>query len=928
MKSLALLCVFFFNVLSIYAAGPIDDQIIQGKLDNGLTYYVRENPYPQGKASLRLVVKVGSMHEKDEEKGIAHFIEHLAFRGSEHFRDGEVMEYLESIGSWSGPDTNAYTSFDSTIYHIDIPLDNESALKKALAMLKDIACGVTLSVEGIEKERNVVLDELYHDRCSAKSRSISKIIESFLSHSPYIGHEPIGLEKIIKNVSQETLRNFYKKWYRPDLMAVIAIGDFDASAVQKKIEDHFSDIQLPEEAAEEIDRTVEYSDHPQCVVHFDSDLPLTEVSLISFFPIEADQDFSADDIKPALISIATNFLFENRLEKVKHKGSIFLDTGVDEGDFIDGTAYFFIGVELFEDHYEEGLQQLNREIQKVMQFGFSQREWKNLKKELETGWKRNLSNIDKTEHESYVSNCIDHFLNKALLVSEGWFLQNLMDQIKTLTIEEINESLTSSHLTDPFMIFLSTPSEKVFGEMSEERLSHIFYQEDVATDPEEEKPEAYFDLEPRFPKGEVIEIFEDQDTQVKYATLSNGIQLILKKTDLEHNELFISAQAKGGLAALDAKDIPSAVLANQYCQLSGLNGLVYDELLDLERSKGVHFHAKTSAGKRAFHVSSNSEHAQYAFKLLHEFFAAPQYAPNAWQYLIERKRELLKQHNVDTDTLFERFVSTVNTQDYFYFQPLDLDLAEEKTAIKMRECCFGAPQEFTFTVVGDFDPDEIVRLAEIYIASLPVNSKDPFPNLNVPEFFPKEKLHKEFKSGNKPYVTNVITIPYDFNHLFEKTGHTSSLEAIRKILHKRLEDILRNQLGNTYGVWVSRNDPFYPDFNNSALEIGFTCQAEHKEKMIALALEEIAQLKQNPPSDEEVSTIQALLLESKKRDSLSNGFWTNAIFWSQFQKVPLNAVLDYEENICALTPEKLYEAAQIIFASPHYSALSHLPEDH
>lgn len=927
MNTFYFLCLLLFQVISAYATGPIDEEIIQGKLANGLSYYVRENCCPQEKASLYLVVKVGSIYENEEEKGIAHFIEHLVFRGSENFADGEVMDYLESIGSWSGTDANAYTSYESTVYQIEIPLNKEGSLETALSILKDFACNVTLSMDGIEKERNVVLDELNHDRCSAQSRSVSKIVRSFFPHSIYADHAPIGLENIIRKVSPEVLRKFYKKWYRPDRMAVIVVGDFDASAIEKKIEGYFGDIRLPEEILEEPNKNLEYDKGAQAVVHYDPDLDLTNIGLLSFFPIEPEQTFSMEDIKPALISVTTNLLLETRLEKIAHKDAVFLDTGVEESEFLGGTGYFFIGAGLFEERVEEGLQQLNREIQKVVKFGFSKKEWQNLKSELKTGWKRTLSHSDKMDHEDYVSNCIDHFLNSSPLISENWFLRHMLECIETFTIEDINASLLDSHLSDHFKIFLSTPSQKVAENISEERLLQFFSNEEIVTEPEIEKAPAPFDLEPRFPSGEIAAIYEDEHAEVTYLTLSNGITLVLKKTDLDKNEMTITAQAAGGLASLPAEAISSAMLSTQYCQLSGINGLSYDELLDLERSKGIHFHSRMNAGTRSLYLSSNTEHMQYLFKLIHEFFLNPQFDKQAWQHLIDKQKELRKQDSIDHDSLFETFVSKINSQDYFYFQPFDLDVVEEMTAQKMRKTCFANPRDFTFIAVGDFDTNEVVRLAEKYLASIPVSAADPFPALTVPNLFPSEKVHAEFKSGNKTYVTNMITFPYDFYAFFEKYQNTFLFDGIRKILHNRLEDVLRQEQGNTYGVSVDRKEIFYPDFSHSLIQIGFTCQAEHREKMIEFTLAEIKRLKDFPPTQEEVAKLQALFLENKKKEIQLNRFWTNAIFWSQFQHVPLNKVLSYTDNINSMTAEKLHEAAKVIFSSPLYTALSHLPED-
>lgn len=903
----------------------MDDQIIQGKLDNGLTYYIRENDYPKERASLHLVVKVGSIYEQEGEEGIAHFIEHLAFRGSEHFKDGEVWRYLDSIGSPIGADSNAFTNYTSTIYQLNIPLNTDNALENALTILCDFASTATLKDEVIEKERTVVLDELHQAVSSIDSRLRNKIMHSFLPHSPYTHHDIIGLEKVIRTVSSNTLRDFYKRWYRPDRMAIIAVGDFDSKTLKQKIENCFSKIVCPKEDSIEPLQETKFIEEPQAVIHLDPEVRATSISLFSFYPTSASNDpTTTEDVKHGLLSSACIRMLNDRLQKLVNLGPHFLNAVVSKGTYCGNIKYFNCWAALFENHYEEGLKALHLEIQKALKQGFTQAEWQKLHNEWKLTWQNDLNNRDKVYHQSYVSDCIDHFLKGESFISKEWLLQTKL--ATTITIDEINAFLPSSHLADSFKIFFLAPSKKVQESMSENNLLKLFEEEVEATDLIEEVMDLSFNVNPKLPVGKIAHIQEDQKTKVTYWTLENGIHLILKNTDLEHDQVYISALAQGGLTAFSKEDFQSAVLAPEYGIKSGvINGLTHEQLKDLLHSKGIYPNFSLDSDARMIHLNASHNHLETAFQCIHSFFTMHSFDQKKWQHLITKNQELLRQQYNDPDYHFGKIISEINRQNHFYFQPFDVEQADEKKTREIFELCYQNPQDFTFVIVGDFNQEQIRHLVEKYLGSLSQNPPRFFPSPAIPELFPQRIIHEELRKGHNSYATTLISMPGDVGAVYKQYGNFYNLHAVAIILKQRLTENLRHQLGNTYGVQVYFDTPFF-DLSNSLLSVQFTSQPEHGKEMVELVLKEIETFKKVAPSQEEISGVQSVLREFKKRDEHSNGYWIDAIRYSQQRNIPLDYILDYEKHINELTPEGVKKAAQIICSSPHYSVLSHLPE--
>ncbi|MCI0382480.1 MAG: insulinase family protein, partial [Chlamydiae bacterium] len=884
-KIMAFLLFFVFLFRSIVCFGSlpedgIDQQIKVGKLDNGMAYYIRENAYPEEMASLRLVIDVGSMHETKEERGIAHFVEHMVFRGSDHFKDGEAVRYLESIGAWFGPDTNAYTSLDSTIYKLDIPINSPDALEKAILILSDFAFKASMRDEEINKERDVILDELHRDSSNSQYRLFEKIVQFFFSSAPF-AQLPGGSKEVIQNSSSELVRNFYKKWYRPNHMAIIAVGDFKEKNVFGLIKKYFSD--FPCDEKEDLKPVIDkpsldsiFSFNPSCLIHFDPELQFSEVALISF--LKAEPMKNSEQLNEKFISNVIAALLNNRLDKLSHiPTASFLGGHAHFSKFSHQLSLFSIGATLYEDRVFEGMEALKTAFQEILERGFTENEWEKVKSALKKKYLKKRANVNKIKHKSHVSSCMSHFLTKQPLLSWEYYLEKKLELIDTITINEINQSLSSSPLNENFLVLFATPSKKVEESVNQELLLNFFQEKKELTNPHFTQLERTLRIEPKFSKGAVLDKRYDADLGVTYLTLNNGIEIVLKPTELKKEQIILSAYAKGGISSFSEEELVSGNLSLTYRILSGLGGLSYNETADFFEEKGIDSDLRLEDTFRIIQLQSSPAQTESLFQLFHEFFSPPFFDPAQWEFVVKRQKEVIKQCLNDPKDAFGQFVLKTNLQTDYFSRFLDIKRANEKLAREIFSLCFGNPKDFLFTIVGDFNIDEVIPYIETYLASLPVKD-EPFPIIKNFVSFPKETLHEEFKFGNRDHANTLITIPFDMKNVCKISNDNDyAIRAVALILHQRIRKLIIEEYSISYSTFASIFRPFFPDDHYTAMQIGFTSQPDERKKITELVLQELKKMKESPPTQEEINTIKEQFKREKNEFTLSNFYWIRAI---------------------------------------------------
>ena len=541
---------------------PVDKDVRIGHLDNGLTYYIRHNNFPEHVASFYIAQKVGSINENDDQRGLAHLLEHLAFNGSEHFQGNSLQNYLQSIGVEYGKNLNAYTSIDKTVYYFtDVPTTRATAVDSCMLILKDWSNGISLTKEAIDNERDVVHNE-YRMRMVGQQRIMERSLPALYPGSKYGYRMPIGLMSIIDGCDPETLRAYYRKWYRPDNQAIIIVGDIDVDHIEAQIKKLFSGIKVPANAAKVIPELVPDNDTAIYVVDKDKEQNY-DVAMISM-----KHDATPDSLKGSLNYFATSYvqsaiasMLSSRLgEKSLEADCPYLQAGCDNGSYLVSRTKdaFSLTAVAKPGKMLEAYAAVLREAKRAKDFGFTATEYVRYKEDFMSGLDKMYSNRDKMKNEQFTSQYVDHFISNEPIPSVEDEYQIYKMMVPSIPVEAINayakELICETDTNFVTLLMMRDAEGAVYP--TQQQLA------DVVKQVRGEKLEAYVDnvkqepLMTELPKaGKIKKTTENKLFGYKMLTLSNGAKVVLKKTDFKNDEVQFAATANGGTSAFGTKDL-------------------------------------------------------------------------------------------------------------------------------------------------------------------------------------------------------------------------------------------------------------------------------------------------------------------------------------------------------------------------------------
>jgi len=879
--------LFFFLFFSLQALCATD--VRHGTLENGLTYYVQENSTPKDRAVLMLAVKVGSLYEKPHEVGIAHFIEHLNFRGSKHFEDGALENYLESLGDMR---RNANTGFERTVYYLDIPLTNPESLDQTLLFLRDFAGFATLEDKVIQKERHVVLDELHHGFSSTREQVVVKFMgESF--PGSLLPNFPSGTLENITNVSPDTLRSFYKKWYRPDRMAVIIVGDLECEKVEKKIKNLFGPLSNPEEKVKEPDLAVVFPEVDREVIYMEPELDQSGLALMFAAPYEPCVWNSPEEwIKESLISECAASLFGDYLKNLK--GSRLGYFGRARLLSVDRYVAEF---SLNDEDVEREINSLLKGIKSLNQKGFTAHrleEWIEGEKErLEKLLKKPM----KRDHSDIADQFVAHFTTyQGPLLSEEEEHNLTLTALDDLTLEEVNRWLELSPLNMPYTAFLFTPKSDIYESLKDKNFLKLG-QHSIQ---ELEDDAGYID-----------EIDVEDHSGVSEWTLSNGIKVLLKNTELGDEKVVFHMVAKGGLAQYSAVDFPSGSYA-----VFGLKDLAQvGAKIDL------------NLGHRSIQYEMEKKEVEPFLHAVYNLFKDPKFKVDA----LRKQLYFAKWEEKQKKTAKEEFKQKINdalTERHYTFQKTDLEKVDPEKAKEIFNNLFGCPQDFTFILVGDFDLEEMVDPINRYIGSLPerrMESEEAIPALPL---IPTTSQELEYVKGKQTFATCHLEFLFDLQKIYSQYHSFIPARSVCQLLEKRLWNVLRSGHGKTYGVRARLDTPCAPYLEVSSLVVEFTCQPHDRQLLTGLVFEEIKALKEEGITTRELSNLKAFFHEEQREGQEENGYWVGKLTSSALYSSPLSTLFDPKRVDKLITLDNLRETALQIFAHPNHCIFYHLPEKH
>jgi zinc protease len=905
---------------------PVDANLVRGQLDNGLRYWIRRNDRPENRAELRLVLDAGSILEDPSQRGLAHFVEHMAFNGSRHFEKQELVEYLESIGMRFGPDLNAYTSFDQTVYLLQLPTDDPSILDQAFLILEDWAQGLSLEGEEIDKERGVVIEE-WRGRRGAGQRIQEQQQPVLFKGSLYPERLPIGTKEILESFPHEELRRFYRDWYRPDLMAVVVVGDIDPEAIEKKIRKRFGKLRNPPDARERFE--AEVPDHGETLVSVVTDPELTRTSVSVAFKRDPAPEGRVRDYRRGLVEgIFTGMLNARLGELTQRPDPPFLGASAGGGRFVRSKDVNMLSAGVEDGGLERGLEALLREAERARRHGFQESELERQKLGLARFYEQAYNERDKTESRVYAAEYIRAFLEDESTPGIVYERDLVLDALPTITVDEVN-AVASRFLEDRNRVILvAGPEPSVPGEVlaDEETLLAVFDRVadaplDAWQDEVSDGPLLAAELEP----AEIVERREWREIGVAEWRLANGVRVLLKPTTFKNDEVIFTSYSFGGHSLVDDDHWVAASTADSVVAAGGVGQFSLVELGKALSGKVVNVSPYIGELTEGFRGGGSPTDLETLFQLVYLYAKEPRRDESAFESQRSRLAGMVENRELRPETIFGDRLSAILSSDHPRRRPMTLELLDEldlDRSLQVYKDRFADLGDSAFFFVGAFELDEIEPLVRTYLGNLPATGREEsFRDVGVEP--PTERIVETVYRG----IDEKAQVRIVFNGDFEwSRANRYWLGSMAEALNRRLRVSLREDLGGTYGAGAYGSPSQHPR-SRFRFTIAFGCDPERVDELVAQVFEDIRRLQEEPVEEELVEQIQETQRRQRETDMKRNSFWLSTLSFYDRSGEDLANVLDLDEWIDRLTPAKVQEAAREYFDLERYVKVVLMPED-
>ena len=905
---------------------PTDPKVRVGTLPNGIRYYIRVNHKPEKRAELRLVENAGSVLENENQLGLAHFVEHMAFNGTTHFNHNDLVKYLQSIGVRFGADLNAYTSFDETVYILPIPTDTARIVDQAFTILEDWARGQLFDSSEVTDERGVVREEWRLGK-GASDRMLHQWLPVALRGSLYAERLPIGNEQSIMTATPARVRSFYKTWYRPDLQAVIAVGDFDPAAIEAEIKKHFAGIPKAVNPTKRPTITVPPNKEPLIAVASDKEAQGSDVSLMFKLPLEKTK--TVGDYRRDLMERLYLSMLNARLEEISQKPDApFLGADASKGSFIGRESdAFTLSANVKNGTIDKGLEALLLESKRVDEFGFLQSELDRAKQNMLRGYERAYAERDKTQSGSYVQEYVGNYLNGEPFPGVEYEYKLVQQLVPTITLAEVNK-MASTWITDENRVIIAeSPAKDSVKVPTAAELKAVFERAGktpVVAYTENLSGAALVTNDPA--PGKIVATKTIPAVSVTDWTLSNGAHVLVKPTDFKDDEVLFSASAMGGSSLASDPDYISAAFASSVVGLSGIGDFSAVDLGKKLAGKAAGVSPSISETGEALSGHASPKDLETLFQLAYLDFTAPRLDTSAFGAWKNQAAAFFADKGNDPDQVFGDTVSWTMAQHNFRARPLtapvfaELDPHKSLTFYKDR---FADASNFTFLFVGNVDTVTLKPLVEKYLASLPSTHKDETfrDNGGSP---PKGIVEKVVRKGVEPKANTLI----EFSGACTYAPETRfAFRALVEYFRIKLDETLREKLGGTYSPSFGGGCGRVPR-QEYELTVQFNSSPENVELLSKTVFAMIDSLKTNTPSAVDVAKVKEQLTRAREVEVKQNGYWVaNILARRQAGEDIAGLLKPYDQMLAGLTAAQIQDAAKKYFDTKNYARFVLLPEN-
>lgn len=904
---------------------PQDTNVITGTLNNGLKYYIRKNSKPEQRVEFRLVVNAGSVLEDDDQQGIAHFNEHMAFNGTKNFDKHDLINFLEKSGVDFGADLNAYTSFDETVYMLQMPADRQGLLDSAFMVLEDWAHNVSFSDEEIDKERGVVHEE-WRLGLGADDRMMKEYIPIILKDSRYAERLPIGKMSVIDSCDHEVLRRFYNDWYRPDLMAVIVVGDIDPDYAEAQIKKHFSKLKGPKNERPRTVYNIPDNDQPLVAITTDKEATFTMAALL--YKKEKVPFQTMDDFRRELkFELYVNMLNARIFEITQDPDAPFLYAGGSYGGFLARSKdAFSMFAMVKENRINDAIALLIEENRRVKKYGFTANELQRQKAELESNLQEAFQEKDKTDSRNFVDQYVSHFLNGKAFpgIENEVVLTNSF--LPGITLDEINQ-IAFYMVKDNNLVVLITAPEKedVSVPTKEEVLETIAAVEKTELTEYEDEDIAESLINSSLAGGTIVETSTDESFGTTTLQLNNGVKVTLKPTDFKNDEILMTSIGPGGTSVVSDEDYISASFASQIISMSGVGD--FDNIALKKFLTGKNVSVRPEIGNLSQGVSGNSvkKDLETLFRLTYLYFTEARKDTTAMKTFISQMETqfrfmLENPQMVFYDTLYKLATRndprTIVIPTMLQIHSISLD-----KAYSFYKSSFAHAGDFEFVFVGNFSVDEITPLITKYLGSLPAGGGSSWKDVS-PEF-PSGITEATVNKGTEPKSSVAILMNGDFDWTLANRLHS---RLLMKTLNIRLRESMREDQGGVYGVGAHQQLSRYPKSKYNIF-VSWGCGPENVDTLVNTVFAEMQFISDNGPDDENLEKARETYLRDLETNVKENEYWLNKIKDAIRYNSELVSTKELKKLANSTTKKDLQKAAKLYFTNDHYLKVVLMPDE-
>lgn len=895
------------GVEDLNARLPLDPAVNYGKLANGFTYYIRKNGRPEKRAELWLVVNAGSVLEDEDQQGLAHFVEHMAFNGTTHFAKDEIGHFIESIGMRFGADLNAATSFDSTVYTLRVPTDRPEVIDKSFQVLEDWAHEVTFPKDQVDRERGVVIEEWRLGR-GAEARLTDLQWPALAQGSRYAERIPIGKKQILETATPETLRRFYRDWYRPELMAVVAVGDFDVARIEALVKEHFSGLKDPQSPRPRLDFPVPDHQEPRFAVATDPEARDTSVQVETLR--DKHRHETVGDLRRDIVETFYFAMLNERFDALTQKAeSPLLRVRAREGGPIRSRDMIDLDAGVPEGGAVRGLEAMLAEVERAKRYGFTASELDRTRREVLRSMEDELKEKDKRPSPFYAAEYRRHFLTGTAATGIEYQVAEMQRLVPGIQLSEANAAARELSPEANRVVLVSAPAKPGLKPPPVEELLAVLKSSATAQLAAYEDNAREGPLVASPPKaGTIVAEKKIEEIGVTEWQLSNGVRVVLKPTDFQNDQIRISGFSLGGTSLVPDAKFTCAEEAAALVRACGVGDFDRVSLGKLLAGKSAAATVTLTELQEGALGAASAKDVETMFQLLYLSFIAPRKDREVFTAELARLRARVENRQAEPAAVFADKMSEVLAQGHPRARPMTPERLKEidlDTVYDIYRQRFGDASGFTFVLVGNLDLAQIKPLVLTYLGGLPARGRHETwrdVGLQPPAGVVKIKVEKGLEPKSQVRLVFSGDAPYS-----REGAH--DLSSLATILQIRLREVLRQEMGAVYGVAVSATltDRPHPRFRVS---ISFGCAPEKVDELVNAVFSELGEARGGKLPEKTVQEVRTAQLREREVNVKENGYWLSELVSAYERGEDPREILHFDELVSRVTPERMQAAAR------------------